>query len=443
MLISGAIRVLDNPLTRDKLTFPNPFDEQEFHAFTEKPPYILVPRAFIEPDVYELDVVDNSAEIVLKDGYSLRDYQEPIVEGILKYFTSRTYGQCLLQADTGSGKSFSLSAVLAGIGRTTLILSHLTMLGDQIKKEMEANLDASIGVITAKSFGEPLPDIGICSFKLLENTELLLWVAKFYSFVVVDEMENCMTPTRLNVLFTLRPVYQLYLTATPSKELVQQTKAVQYMYDEVFLMKQPEETKVHSKHLMVDFSHLRWESPQNPMMYKTSLGRFFTHSEILPWIVKLCHDLKAQGLLGTIWIVADLNKLQDQLEKRLVKQGLTVGIIRGDTRKKQRDLILGQIADRQLDVLVGSAPLSAGVSIPELSVGIRVMPNSSSEELLEQQKGRLGRRCDFKSWQTPAWIDLRITGSLEYGAKKRFRLYKEATLGVKMVKPMEVLKEIL
>jgi hypothetical protein len=71
------------------------------------------------------------------------------------------------------------------------------------------------------------------------------------------------------------------------------------------------------------------------------------------------------------------------------------------------------------------------------------MPNSSSEENLAQQKGRLARPIEFKKTQSPIWIDFRIPGSLEYGAKKRFGLYKASTLGVVMCKPEDVVKTIM
>lgn len=428
----------DSLYTRRDLEFINPFDGTIFEAYIETDKGLLVPRAYPKALGLPLGTVDNPANITLGKGYKLRDYQEPAVEDIVRYFSERVHGQCLLNAATGSGKTYSMAGVLASIKRTTLILSHLTMLGDQMAKELNQNLIASIGVLSAKSLKLPLPDIGICSFKLLENPELLAYVASFYSFVVVDECENAMTPTRLKVIFTLSPKYQLYLTATPSKELVKQTKAVGYLYDTTFIMEQPEESKVHSQHLMVDFRHLTWNSPDNQMMYKTSQGKFFTHSEILPWVVQVCADIKANGLLGTIWIVVDLNKLQDQLEKRLVKNGLSVGIIRGDTKKKEREGILEAIANRELDVLIGSAPLSAGLSIPELSVGIRLMPNSSSEELLTQQKGRLGRFCDFKKHQIPIWIDIVVSGSLLRGARARYKLYQQSTLKAHFCKPGEV-----
>jgi hypothetical protein len=69
------------------------------------------------------------------------------------------------------------------------------------------------------------------------------------------------------------------------------------------------------------------------------------------------------------------------------------------------------------------------------------MPNSSSEELLRQQSGRLGRMADFKRMQIPIWFDFMISGSLEYGAKKRLGIYRASTLGVQIQKIEEVLNE--
>jgi superfamily II DNA or RNA helicase len=450
VFVTGALRIpLAHPEVqeiRDNLEFTNPFDDTVFKAYFETSKELIIPRGYpIAVPEYAKGWVETSTDIQVTPEYLLRPYQIPIVHGIVEYFMGLEYGQCLLEAKTGSGKSFSLAGILSVMKCRTLILSHLTMLGDQMLKELTANLGTgAIEVLSAKSIGKPLPDIAISSFKMLENKELLTYISHHYSLVAVDECENAVTRSRLKVLFTLKPQYQIYLTATPSKELVRQTKAVEYLYGgKVFLMEAPEENRVHSKHIMVDFRHLNWEAPSNQMLYKTSLGRFFMRSELLPFIVSTCTQLKRNKVEGTIWIIADLNKFQVQLETRLVKNGLTVGIINGKTPKKKRDVILKQIDDGELDVLIGSAPLSAGLSIPRLSVGIRAMPNSSSEELLEQQTGRLNRHCNFKDYQIPLWLDFAISGNLLHNARKRFELYKKTTYGALMVKPQALITTIL
>jgi hypothetical protein len=49
--------------------------------------------------------------------------------------------------------------------------------------------------------------------------------------------------------------------------------------------------------------------------------------------------------------------------------------------------------------------------------------------------------ADFKKHQVPVWFDFAISGSLEYGAKKRLGIYRASTLGVQIQKIEEVLNE--
>jgi superfamily II DNA or RNA helicase len=450
MRVTGAIQ-LPKPVSGkiiDDLTFPNPFEpDSVFKAFFETPNLLIVPRGYpVDLTDATKSFISPSASFILASGYELREYQDTPIKDMVEYLTSLEFGQCLLSAATGSGKTYTLAYVLAKLGVKTLILSHLSMLGTQMMNELSSNLDnPNIGMISSDMIGEELPDIGISSFKLLEcNPDLLKYISNHYGMVVVDEAENAVSTSRLKILFSLKPRYQLYLTATPTKELMRQTAAVRYLYgDKVFYMNPPNDQKIHSKHVMVDYRGLSWDSPNNTNLYKTSLGRFFLRSKIIPDIITTCRELKDAGVQGTFWIVADLNKVQDHIISLAVKAGLRVDVIRGKVSGKTRAKILDLISRGELDILVGSAPLSAGLSIPQLSVGFRVMPNSSSEELLEQQRGRLNRPADFKSYQYPIWIDLAISGSLLYNAKKRFNTYKGTTYGVKMVKSNELTQSIL
>lgn len=445
MIIRGHLRIPFNKDVVNNLTFYNPFEpEQVFKAYFNQGSDIIIPRGYpLDTTGAEISVVSAPANITVADGYALRDYQEPAINALISYVKSLEYGQCLLSAGTGSGKSYSLAKVLSQLGLKTLVLSHLTMLGSQIESELSSNLkDCSIKQLTAKSLNEPLADINIASFQLLQNIELCQYVAQHIGLVVVDEMENSVTRSRLKVLFLLKPKYFIYLTATPTRDLMKQTKAVEYLYGgKIFYMNPPEESRIHSKHVMLDYRHLHWQSPDSKQMYKTSLGAFLDRSGITQDVVALCKYLKQTKFRGTIWLVVDRTKLQTKLKADLEKVGLSAEIINGSTNTKNRNRILAMVCEEELDVLLGSAPLSAGISLPNLSAGIRLMPNSSSEELLEQMRGRLNRSAPFKQEQAPIWFDFAISGSLEYGAKKRFKIYKGSTLGVEFTKLKDFIKE--
>lgn len=449
IVITGAKRIpLSNPKVPDiikDLTFINPFEvDKDFKAYFTSPTELVIPRAYPVIGEYAINVVDNPCTFSLSESYNLRDYQVKAIDDITEYFNGLTHGELLLSASTGSGKTYAMAGLLNRLNGRTLILSHLSMLSSQMAQEMMNNLeDASIKILSSNDISIELPDIAICSFQLLDsNRELLLRLKDYYSIVIVDEAENCFTRSRLKTLFTLHPKYQIYLTATPTRELMKQTSGLQYLFgDKVITMSAPEAHQIHSKHVFLDYKNLHWYSPQNNNLYKSSLGKFIIRSGILQDIAMTCKSFKDAGIKGTFWVIADLTLVQDRLYELIEFKSLNVKIIRGATSKKQRDLILQGIQDDLVDVIIGSAPLSAGLSIPNLSVGFRLLPNSSSDELLEQQKGRLNRFAPFKSNQSPLWIDYFISGSLEYSAKKRWRLYQDTTFGVTLCKPTEILKE--
>lgn len=419
-----------------ELTFSNPFEpDKDFQAFFRSPTHLIVPRAFTsKPKDAEVNVVDAQCNIEVAEGYALRDYQEQAVTEIVDYFGKLQYGQLLLTAQTGSGKSYALAGLLARLGKKTLILSHLTILNTQIYNELKGNLvNTSIGIINSST--EALPDIAITSYQALAaSKDLLQRCADTYSVLCVDEGENAVTSSRLKVIFQLRHKYFIMLTATPTKELVQQTKAVEYVYgDKIVSMSQPEETKVHSNHLMVDYRSLVWNSPIQKNVYKTSLGKFMLRSRILPDMVRLASSFR--DIPGCVWVVVDLSAVKVKLKELLEAEGITTEIIDASTSAKKRAEILLGISNGTVKCVLGSKPLSAGLSIKELLVGIRLLPSSSSEEELRQSTGRLNRFCEFKKTYTPLWVDFVCEGSLMYGAKLRYKLYQKSTLGAHFCKP--------
>ncbi len=445
--ITGALKLPKTEAIRKALTFPNPFDdEKSFKAFFETKTHLIIPRAYpTDLTGSTLSVIDVPCEYILGSNYTLRDYQSTAKEEIIEYFKDKPYGELLLTAQCGAGKSYVLSSIIAGLGQRVLILSHLSMLSTQLSQELKNGLPtAHIEILSSKSDTNNLPDIGIATFQLLQNAVLLDVIKNHYGIVIVDEAENSFSTSRLRVLFSLRPKYQLFLTATPSKTLLNQTHGLQYLIgNKVVNMTAGDEHSIHTKHLMVDMAPLQWYSPSDPNKYKVSLGKFMLTSGVIHNVCSWVSQLHKGGVQGTIWIIADLAKVQDAMAQELETLGLSVRIIRGTTSNKKRVEILKEISEGKVSTLIGSAPLAAGISIKELSIGIRLMPNSSSEELLQQQSGRLKRFIEFKTVQNPLWLDFNIPGSLSYGANKRYGIYKGTTHGVAKCKPEDVVDTII
>jgi len=420
-ILRGGIEVPRNIQLEKLLTFPNPFEPAEvFEGFITTKSRMVVPRNIRNiKDDCSVDVVDSPISIELSNGFTLRSYQQKPVAAIINALTG-IHGECLLTAKTGSGKSFSLSAVIKEVGQRTLILVHLSMLATQMFEELSANSSADIKILEKDN--TELGDINIATFQYLHNNpELVIEIAKHIGLVVVDEAENMLSTTRMAVFYQFNPKYQLLMTATPSRELVGRTPMIHHLVGKNIVVMEPD-TQIEPQHVMLDYRTLNFQSPGNKLMYKGALTRFIMKSTIPVDLIDFCKLLLE--FEGCVWIIVDSLKLQDHIMELLKNSNINSEVIRGNTSKKERKRILDEVSDKTCRILLGSAPLSAGISMPELSFAFRLMPNSSSQELLIQQEGRLKRFAEFKLTQNTLWVDYAIEGSLAYNGKKRFAYYK-------------------
>lgn len=443
-VITGGVLLPLKQLSQDqiqeiqqKLTFENPFEEGKFtYGFRRSQNYLVVPKGFL-PELKEIlgtisvteKTTNSPVSFTLKDNFQLRPYQQEAEQKMVEVLKDNH--SVLLTAPTSAGKSFSLTSVIQKLKQKTLILAHLSMLIKQMKAEMEQNSNAKVLELTSKTTLDEIlnADIILSTFSLLNyNKDLNKTLAEHIGTLVVDETENMISDTRISVLFYLRPKYSIFMSATPSKELMQQTPLLFYFIgNQKINMKVSEEYIITPEVVMLDYRHLRWQSPDDKNRYKSSLWVFYKREKIpndLAKLAKVWYDTKQ----GCQWVIIDLTKAQDYMKNLLSAEGIpeeAIAIIRGTTSAKQREKILNQIKEGTVRALIGSKPLSAGVSIGNLSIAYRLMPHSSSDELLIQQIGRLKRYADFKQRQKPVWCDLAISGSLEYGGKRRFAYYKK------------------
>lgn len=414
------------PSIKETLTFYNPFEPTEvFLGYVEKDGLVKFPRASIKNLDSEFSktidkTVSSVSNFKTKPGFALKDYQEVAEQEILEYISKTKNVEALnilLSAATGSGKTYMLSSVLSKLGQKVLFLSHLSMLSDQVALELKANTTASISILNRGTV--ELSDINIATFQLLNNNpELLNVIANEVSVLVVDETENMASASRIAVLFQLRVKVAIFVSATPTKELVKRTKLIESFITHKVTM---ESEGIPIIYAMLDYRAKTWDAPYDKMQYRSSLFTFLKTEKILDDVIDLTKLLVSYE--GTVWIIASLDKLHRYLEAKFDKLKIPCRSIQGATSKKLRNEVLSGIERGEIKVIISSAPISAGISIPQISAGIRLEPHSSSDELLVQQEGRLKRNCNFKTYQKPIWFDMAINGSLAFKGKQRFTMY--------------------
>lgn len=408
------------------LTSYNPFDpDSVFYGFIVTDDFVLFPRGITASNQklfkdYKDITVSSSCDFETKPNFKLRDYQEIAEEDILEYIDNTSDTRMLnilLTASTGSGKTYMLSSVLSKLKQKVLFLSHLSMLSEQVTEELKMNTTASVEIISNATV--EFPDISVATFQLLNmNPELLERVANSISIVVIDETENVVSATRLAVLFKLKAKIAIFVSATPTRELMKRTGIINSLVNHQVSM---DSETIPIAYAMIDFRHLVWTSPMMKEHYKRDLWKFLKDTRIIDDVVALTTELV--NYEGTVWIIASLGKIHTYLENKFTKLGIPCKSIQGVTSKAARYKILSGITEGTVKVVIASAPISAGISIPQISSAIRLEPHSSSDELLVQQEGRLKRTCEFKETQIPIWFDIAVSGSLAGKGKQRFKRY--------------------
>ena len=227
-----------NQKIADILTFPNPFEpEEEFRGYIVDKGVMIVPRHTPSIVPTKLKFPNNPIAISVSSKFSLRDYQVDPTTEMIDYLTGDS-GECLLRADTGSGKSFSLGYVIQGVGQRTLVLAHLSMLTQQMYDELSSNINGDVRILDGKN--KELGDVNICTFQFLHaNPDLVDLLAKEIGFVVVDECENLLSDSRIAIFLKLQAKYQLLMSATPTRELIGRTPMIQYIVGNNIVLMEP------------------------------------------------------------------------------------------------------------------------------------------------------------------------------------------------------------
>lgn len=347
-------------------------------------------------------------------GPPLRDYQETAENEIQIYLTidGTVFN---LAGKPGSGKSFMLAYLLSKIKVKTLIIAHLTMLTDQLVTELRENLNADIRVLDKDNL--ELGDINIATSQFISNRpELWQKIKRNIGLIVVDEAESAASLTTLRILQRAHAKYRIFISATYSRSTDNRSEALLDLSgDKIIELERPDLLKP----LIIGVECPEtFTAPQNKNLFKrfqtAFYRRFLTIDEKILKVVKSSLSKSRQVL-----VVSDSIEMQERYKTKLEDNGITAGILNSKTKMKDRKQILVDFDKGLLDVLIGASVLNAGLSIPKISVIIRVSFPNSKEKLI-QLIGRALR--DYEGKQGAYFVDLQFG----QGVFKREQIYKLA-----------------
>ena len=221
----------------------------------------------------------------------------------------------------------------------------------------------------------------------------------------------------MRILQRAHAKYRIAVTATFTRSVDGRTPALTDMIGHKVI------TLENDKLLKPTIISVRCEEVFDPPMsknrYKKALSRFFTQNRTIDekvlWITKSSVSKNRQVL-----IAVDLGEAQRAYAEQLTNLGISCAILNGNTKKSDREQILDNYNKGQIKVLIGFGVLNAGLSIPKISVIIRVSTPANPEKL-EQLIGR-GRR-DFPGKEGMWLIDL-VFGGFSRANSKRYSLYQ-------------------
>lgn len=307
-----------------------------------------------------------------------------------------------------------LAYLLSQLKVKVLVIAHLSMLVDQLNNELSDNLTADIRILNASQL--ELGDINIATSQFISGRpELWAKIKREVGLIVVDEAESAASLSTLRILQRAHAKYRIFISATFSRSLDNRTEALRDLSGHKTIVL--ERKDLLRPTVIGVVCPENFQPPQNPKMFKKMVGLFFktfTSIDQKVLAVVTASLLKNRQVL----VVTDIIEMQERYKELLESQGITVGVLNGSTKAKDRQKILKEFDDETIKVLIGAAVLNAGLSIPKISVILRVS-FSNSHEKLTQLIGRSLR--DFPGKSGAFLIDLQFG----QGVYKREQLYSQ------------------
>src|ERR1700716_3415576 len=292
----------------------------------------------------------------------------------------------LLQGDVGSGKTvvaLLAAAAVTEVGKQAALMAPTEILARQHIKTiapLAERVGLRVAILTGREKGKEGRDIlaGLESGEIdfLVGTHALIQddvVFKALALAVVDEQHRFGVRERLALTAKGEAVDVLVLSATP----IPRTLVLTYFGD-------------------MDISELR-EKPAGRQPIDTravpnsrinevadAVGRALKAGKLVYWICPLVEESEAEGTEH----LTDATKRFESLQKRF---GDRVGLVHGQMKGAEKDIVMAQFAAGEIGVLVATTVVEVGVDVPAAT--IMVIENAERFGLaqLHQLRGRIGR----------------------------------------------------
>ncbi|QOY37625.1 DEAD/DEAH box helicase [Anaerobacillus isosaccharinicus] len=344
----------------------------------------------------------------------LRNYQAAAVEKLLKY------KQGGISAPCGAGKTVILLEAIAQTQQPALWITHTKELAYQAieRAEQVLTIDRSdIGIIGdgKKSLGKKLT---VALVQTLGKVDISK-IKDNFGCVVIDEAHRMAARSFYEVINEFPALYRFWVSATPERSdgLTKIVTGVGGMIVHEIAQSQVPTIIPKLKLVTTDFS----KHEDNYSKLITEIVQDANRNELI------CETILRELEKDDYVLV-----LSDRLEHlqilrtylKAIKRNLRVALLHGKLKKKEREYIMLQVKNKEVDVLFATQLAREGLDLPHLNKLFLVCPKKASGAI-QQEVGRIMRPYEGKGKAVVYdFVDVK-NGMLEYQAQKRIKTYEK------------------
>jgi len=360
--------------------------------------FIILPigRQDLIPKDYEVvDVrVKNSANFP-EFKFKLRKSQQIIHDAVVD--------NCLINANTSWGKTFTGIAIAHKLGQKTLIITHTVNLRDQWIKEIKKTLGIKAGIIGSGLLDYKNTPIVVANVQTLRKH--INTLKNEFGTVILDEVHHAPASIFAACVTGMKARYKIGLSATLKRKDFMHVVIPDYFSKTIYTPPK--------------------ENQMTPEVVMIQSGIMFSSNNMIPWALRineLCDRPEYIDLISSIaeryadlehmvLVVSDRTEFLDRCNNRSGDRAI---VIIGPT--PERDELHAELERRERDILYGSISIyKEGISLNYLSCLVLATP-INNDPLLEQLIGRVLREHPGKL--TPIIVDIVLKGAT---AKKQSR----------------------
>jgi superfamily II DNA or RNA helicase len=329
----------------------------------------------------------------------LRSYQVEYKEKIFKAWeTKRTV---MLQMPTGTGKTRLFVSIVKDLRQSAqhglpkiLILAHRRELIDQIYGEISGKYQIPSGTIMSGNLESKAVQVQIASVPTMKNDKRLnRWKEFGFNYIIIDEAHHVKADSYRRIIKTFPNAKILGVTATPYRmngqgfsydfeELIETRPVIDYinqgyLCDYDYFSLSPD-TKTNQQILSITKFDVNGDYSNSEMI------RIMDKKVVLAGIV----DMYKKHAYGKRGIVFTINRDHNEhTRNQFTKEHIRAEAIDCNTNKEDRERIVQQFRDGQIDVLCNVDIFGEGFDCPDVEF-IQLARPTRSLALYLQQVGR-------------------------------------------------------